>query len=115
MADKTQIEWTDATWNPVSHRSNSRRPATPRPWTRSPARMFESEDAALKRANRTSLDAHTHWRVHYDIASRQHYITKHTYKPTGAGTASRSHQVLCLDGRWRASHRVALPNGALAG
>ncbi len=76
--------------------------------------MFATEQAALKRAERTRLDCHTHWRVQYDIASRQHYITKHRYKRNGGGTSSRSDQVLCADGRWRASHRVRLPDGRLA-
>ena len=76
--------------------------------------MFATEQAAMARAERTRLDRHSHWRVHYDIDSRQHYITKHRYKPSGAGTVSRSHQVLCSDGRWRASHRVQLPDGRLA-
>ena len=76
--------------------------------------MFATEQAAVERAGRTRLDCHSHWRVQYNIASPQHYITKNRYKRIGGGTCSRSHQVLCADGRWRASHRIQLPDGRLA-
>ncbi|GEM_PF-4215274 len=90
------------------------RPGDPDLRPHATAFMFPTEQAAMERAERIRLDCHSHWRVQYDIASRQHYITKHRYKPTGAGTCSRSHQVLCADRRWRASHRVRLPDGRLA-
>ena len=82
--------------------------------SRAAALMFDSDDAARQRAARARMDRHTHWRVSHDPDSDRHYITKHRYKPTGAGTASRSHQALCADGRWRASHRVELPSGRTA-
>ena len=90
------------------------RPGDPDLRPHATAFMFATERAATERAERILMDSHTHWRVRYDVASQQHYITKHRYKPTGAGTSSRSHQVLCADGRWRADHRVLLPNGQLA-
>ena len=79
-----------------------------------PARMFDTEEAARIRAGRAKMDRHTHCHVAYDPASSRHYLTKHRRKPTGGGTCSRSHQVLCADGRWRADHHVLLPNGQLA-
>ena len=90
------------------------RPVAVLPRPRAAALMFDTYEAARKRARRARMDRHTHLRVQQDPASSRHYLTRHRHKPTGAGTASRSHQVLCADGRWRASHRVELPDGRLA-
>ncbi len=80
----------------------------------SPALMFDCEDDAFDRGDRSRMSWRTNWEVADDPISRQHYLVKCRRKPDRRGLDSWSRQVLCADGRWRADHRVLLPNGQLA-